>query len=131
VGPCVRGLYTFGSPRVGNQGFKNRLAAHGLDRSAFRVVNDLDIITRVPPGVLYRHVGQLKLIDADGTLRQADDGESEPAPRARLTGRVREVFNAAPFFASSLGRLKIPVPKVFADHAPIFYPVHLWNSFNP
>lgn len=130
LGPRVRGLYTFGSPRVGNQSFKNRLAAHGLEPKAFRVVNDLDIIARVPPGVLYRHVGQLKLIDAGGALLNAE-GESPRPPRARLTGRVREVFNAAPFFASSLGRLKIPVPKVFADHAPVFYPVHLWNSFNP
>jgi hypothetical protein len=126
----VGGLYTFGSPRVGDKTFKARLAERGLEEKAFRVVHDADIIARVPPAVLYRHVGRLRFIDGDGILRHLD-GDAGPPLRRRLPRRVREVFTAAPFFASSLRRFKLPVPKPLADHAPVYYAVHLWNSFNP
>lgn len=129
LGLNVRGLYTFGSPRVGDERFRQRLDAHGLEANTFRVVNDSDVVARVPPEVLYRHVGRLKLIDEHGALRHLDDEPHTPL-RERLTGRVREVFSAAPFVASSLGQLKVPVPKPLADHAPVYYAAHLWNSFN-
>ncbi|MDQ3803263.1 MAG: lipase family protein [Acidobacteriota bacterium] len=130
LGSDVRGLYTFGSPRVGDESFRSRLTVHGLEQHTFRVVNNSDVIARVPPEVLYRHVGHLKLIDGAGVLHHP--GDESPIPfRVRLTGRVRQLFSSAPFFASSLGRFRIPVPKPLADHAPVYYPVHLWNSFNP
>jgi triacylglycerol lipase len=130
LGASVGGLYTFGSPRVGDKGFKARLAAHGIEDRTFRVVNDADIIARVPPAVLYRHVGRLRFIDGDGSLHQLD-GDSGPPLRKRLPRRIREVFAAAPFFATSLRRFKLPVPKPLADHAPIYYAVHLWNGLQP
>jgi hypothetical protein len=130
LGARVGGLYTFGSPRVGDKHFKARLTARGLAEKTFRVVNDADIIARVPPAVLYRHVGRLRLIDGDGLVHHLD-GDSGPPLRKRLPRRVREVFAAAPFFASSLRRFKLPVPKPLADHAPVYYAVHLWNSLHP
>lgn len=130
LGLHVRGLYTFGSPRVGDERFRRRLAALGLEGRTFRVVNDSDVVARVPPEVLYRHVGRLKFIDAQGALHHLDDEPHVPLGE-RLTGRVRRLFSAAPFVASSLGRLKVPVPKSLADHAPVYYTAHLWNSFNP
>lgn len=130
LGARVGGLYTLGAPRVGDGGFKARLGALGLGAKTFRVVNDRDVVARVPPGVLYRHVGRLKLIDAAGRLSPADARASD-TPRGRLPRRVIEIFRAAPFFASSLRRFKIPVPKPLADHAPVYYAVHLWNSFQP
>ena len=47
-------VYTFGSPRVGNQAF-----AVSLERvPIYRVVDDEDVVTTVPPKVLgFRHVG--------------------------------------------------------------------------
>lgn len=128
LGSRVGGLYSFGAPRVGDGGFKARVVAQGLDAKTFRVVNDRDVVARVPPGVLYRHVGRLKLIDAGGRLRHAAAAD---ALRGRLPRKVIEIFRAAPFFASSLTRFKLPVPKPLADHAPVYYVVHLWNSFQP
>lgn len=128
LGASVGGLYTLGAPRVGNGGFKARLDALGLGAKTFRVVNDRDVVARVPPGLLYRHVGRLRLIDAGGRLRRTG-AESAAAARGPLPRKVLEAFRAAPFFASSLRRFKIPVPKPLADHAPVYYAVHLWNSF--
>lgn len=130
LGLSVRGLYTFGSPRVGDERFRRRLAALGLEGRTFRVVNNSDVVARVPPEVLYRHVGQLKFIDEGGALHHLDHEPHVPLAE-RLTGRVREVFSAAPFIASSLAQLKLPVPRPLADHAPVYYAAHLWNSFNP
>ena len=130
LGAHVGGLYTFGSPRVGDKLFRARLDALGLGEKTFRVVNDADIVARVPPAVRYRHVGRLRLIDGEGVVRELDSDNGPPLHR-RLPRRVREVFAAAPFFASSLRRFKIPIPKPLADHAPVYYAVHLWNSFNP
>ncbi len=66
----LRGLYTFGSPRVGNREFKQKFerlaAAHGVTIARFR--NENDIVTRVPKlfyahldtlGFLTRQVGQV------------------------------------------------------------------------
>lgn len=130
LGARVGGLYTFGSPRVGDKLFRARLDALGLGEKTFRVVNDADIVARVPPAVRYRHVGRLRLIDGAGVVRELDTDNGPPLHK-RLPRRVREVFAAAPFFASSLRRFKIPIPKPLADHAPVYYAVRLWNSFNP
>ena len=53
----VQGLYTFGSPRVGDQTFEARFRL-----KAFRVVNGNDIVPSVPPEGPFRHVGEPKLI---------------------------------------------------------------------
>ena len=64
----IAGLYTFGSPRVGNKVFAKRFTAkHG--RRAFRVVNNNDTVTRVPPrSAGYKHVGTVEYLDAAGRL---------------------------------------------------------------
>jgi hypothetical protein len=59
----VQGVYTFGSPRVGNDVFKEK-----FDVNTYRIVNKDDIVARVPPGGVYVHVGKLKFIDSDGTI---------------------------------------------------------------
>jgi len=54
----IAGVYTFGQPRVGNRAFAN-LYDETLYEETFRVVNQNDIVPRVP-GVLmgYKHCGQ-------------------------------------------------------------------------
>lgn len=64
----VHGLYTFGSPRVGDRDFSRYFDAV-MGPRAFRVVNEDDLITRLPPRKLgYSHVGQLHYLDGSGKL---------------------------------------------------------------
>lgn len=64
------GLYTFGQPRVGDSLFCRSFDYKGDDRPSFRVVNDGDIVTRIPPRAFgYSHFGQSVFIDAAGKLR--------------------------------------------------------------
>lgn len=86
------GLYTFGCPRVGNQRF-----VQGMDGiPAFRVVDDWDLVTMLPPEVFgFRHVGEtMKIVE----------------PRAS--------FSLNPW---SWIRLMFSPSKRLADHAPVNY----------
>ncbi len=85
-------VYTFGSPLVGNQAFVTSLGSVPV----YRVVDDSDAVTLVPPEVLgFRHVGVLQRL-------------TEPPVESALNPLVW------------LRRLAGP-PKPFADHAPINY----------
>ena len=55
-------MYNFGSPRVGNLAFVKRFNA--AVPNAFRVVNDADVVARVPRSRLqnYFHVGRTVLV---------------------------------------------------------------------
>ena len=67
----LRGMYTFGSPMVGNDEFRDKMAAsarrHGVPLVRFR--NDQDAVTGIP-GVMaflnYHHVGRLALLGPGG-----------------------------------------------------------------
>lgn len=64
----IAGLYTYGMPRVGNRTFANRFRKN-YGRRSFRVVNNNDIVTRLPPSsVGYKHVGTVEYLTAKGQL---------------------------------------------------------------
>jgi triacylglycerol lipase len=64
----VNGLYTYGSPRVGSERFAANFN-NVFRGQTFRIVNNNDVVTRVPPSNLdYSHVGQLKYFDHKGDL---------------------------------------------------------------
>jgi triacylglycerol lipase len=64
----VQGLYTFGSPRVGDREFYAHFS-QVFPTTAFRFVNNNDIVTRIPPRSFgYKHVGQCLFFDAEGSL---------------------------------------------------------------
>ncbi len=64
------GVYTFGSPRVGNRAFKKAYDSK-LKGISFRYVNNNDIVTRVPFWLFgYRHVGLLRYLASDGVTHQ-------------------------------------------------------------
>ncbi len=60
----VNGLYTYGSPRVGNESFKK-----SLDIPHYRFVNNSDDVTKMPFYHWgYRHHGELRYINHDGVV---------------------------------------------------------------
>ncbi len=66
----IQGIYTYGSPRVGDQAFADAYEKE-LGNRTFRVVNNEDLVTRVPPRLLgFKHVGNLIYFDADGNLQR-------------------------------------------------------------
>jgi triacylglycerol lipase len=60
----VNGLYTYGSPRVGNESFKK-----SLDIPHYRFVNNSDDVTKMPFYHWgYRHHGELRYINSKGVV---------------------------------------------------------------
>lgn len=89
------GLFTYGSPRVGNKRYVNH-----VELNHYRWVNNNDIVTRVPPAWLgYRHCGQEMYLDSDGMLRDIKG-------MRRFKDRLRGFFRG-------IKRLKVDH---FADH---------------
>jgi hypothetical protein len=103
-------LYTFGSPRVGDQAFVNTVKTIGTLR---RYVDCCDIVTRIPPEPLfYEHVGSPLYIDCRGDLIEA------PSADVILTDRVSAVADYLRRYAWRTGTVAV---RDLADHAPINY----------
>jgi len=65
----VNGLYTYGSPRVGNDKFRD-----SLDVQHYRFVNNSDDVTKIPFYHWgYRHHGDLRYINSDGVVQLGTD----------------------------------------------------------
>jgi hypothetical protein len=129
----VRGVYPFGSPRVGDIEFQQNYAARGLDDKTYRVVNNVDLAQRIPPGDAYTHVGHLEFIDASGILNidapipNLDDGGlPDPTTFQAWALRLQQRLGQAGVFVANLLGLTIPPP--VADHAPIYYASYIWNN---
>ncbi len=79
----VSGLYTYGSPRVGNHQFRDTFhrSAARYDVSLLRTRNNRDPVTTIPFSSLilldYHHVGPLLFIDEDKNLIVAPDKSHE------------------------------------------------------
>ena len=66
----VDGLYTFGQPRVGNYEFVNNFGSK-FNQRHFRIVNNEDIVTRIPPRALgYLDSGNILYLDSFGILHK-------------------------------------------------------------
>ncbi len=84
----VSGLYTFGSVRVGDHAFCERLAKDVA--AVFRLVNDGDTLTRVPSRQMgYDHVGTVIYFDAAGK-RHENGTEPWQAFVEQTTGNVAD-----------------------------------------
>jgi triacylglycerol lipase len=121
------GLYTFGSPRVGDAEFCAPFKGH----RCFRVVHHDDIVARIPPPIRYGHVGQLVYIARDGSVdphadeQQITDiflGQFDWA--SIVTSAVRHLQDMVTVFTHGLPAriLDIRIPRApVTDHAPIYY----------
>jgi triacylglycerol lipase len=130
----VNGVYTFGSPCIGDGAFREHYTAQGLHERTYRFVNDLDVVRRLPPGSEYQHVGQLKFFDANGRLHEEPAGESNDGENLpRLTHGQERAIRISRLMGRKLGAIceslfNLTIPAPFADHAPIYYAVHIWNN---
>ncbi|MGH7552707.1 MAG: lipase family protein, partial [Longimicrobiales bacterium] len=123
--PAARGLYTIGSPRVGDRRFATLFDRRHAGR-CFRYVNHRDVITRMPPVLTftgsYKHVSERKYIDAQGSISMVSPSMTDmlwlPWTRSRAL--------------RAIGDLAIPavvLPDALVDHTPRRYAVHIWNDY--
>lgn len=69
-GRAVQGLYTFGQPRAGDRTFARNFN-FAIKGSAFRFVNNSDLVTRIPPRSLgFQHCGTFKYFTEDGRFEE-------------------------------------------------------------
>lgn len=119
LAPMPVRLYTFGAPRVGDQAFHD--AAIG---TSARFVHNFDIVTQLPPRVLYRHIGLPIVLRSDGSV------ENDPGTWIRLKARFANIWGrklaSRRGIKDALGTWM--VENALADHAPIGYCVRLWNA---
>lgn len=112
-----QGVYTFGSPWVGNEKFKEQMSV-----KVYRVINGKDIVSRIPSFGLFVHIGEVKFIDSEGIIRD---------------NMVEEhiLFNQSHYDIDGQGRSDksnnsfegfIPAP--FRDHVPMLYSIQIWNN---
>jgi triacylglycerol lipase len=114
------GVYTLGSPRVGDRAFVNGFNARHGGR-AFRYVNHHDLVTHLPPESFgFGHVDREEYIDADGT---STPGTTRPGIVALLNdaathwGRLEAILSGASL-----------LPGFLIDHTPRRYATCLWNA---
>lgn len=108
-----RALYTFGSPRVGDNDFGATLAGVNV----FRVVNNRDVVTTVPPPLPFHHAGELHYITHEGGMLVNPDDDTVARDRLK-----RDRFL---LFSLDWKKLFTDAPEPFADHAPVNYVAHL------
>lgn len=121
----VRGVYTAGSPTVGDPEF-----AEWFDRTlkgrVFRYVNDLDLVARCPPEDApllppYRHVGRRMHFGADGALTE----ESDYLRWASVAAAMFEIWRRSRTGAMTREQLKEEIRRhagePLADHAMAGY----------
>ena len=116
----VQGLYTFGSPRVGDADFKRHFQIRSRN---YRFIHHSDIVTRVPPALVYRHVGEPIYIDGKGKVHRHWGGKQEEAKD--MVTKIRQSFDSLDRISEGLSGL---IPQPFVDHVPTLYAIHIWNS---
>ena len=126
----VQGLYTFGSPLVGDEGF-----ARDFQVSGYRFVNNNDIVARIPPwgpNALklikwgrYQHVGHLKYIDEAGMLfdnpSMLERVQNSVGGQVQLLRALMRQWTNGEFGSFPLDD--------FNDHAPLYYALRVWNCY--
>ena len=105
-------LYTFGSPRVGNEAFRDAVAAIAV--RAERYIDNRDLVCRLPSERFgYRHIGTPHFIDREGRVHdRAPENDSS----------LGSLFDALSVNRRRLAELfRGTLPREFTDHAPINY----------
>ena len=98
----------------------DREFAENLSARAYRFVFGSDIITRLPPGGDYYHVGDLHLIGetGKGRLHSQNEGRKDARSQFDLSQIVR-------FFDQLGAEISKMVPDSIRHHVPILYAAQL------
>ncbi len=90
----VHGLFTFGSPRVGDKEFAEKFSANFEDHT-YRFVHNNDVVTRVPLRAhSYRHVGRFWYLSVKGDL--LNDPGWWKLKLDRVKGRIEDLGKIGP-----------------------------------
>ncbi len=112
-----RALYTYGSPLTGNSDFTASLSGVPV----FRVVNNRDVVTTVPPPLGYRHVGELHYVTHDGRIIVNPDNTTVALDRLKS--------DTTALLSREWHRHFTDAPEFLADHTPQNYVAHLERAF--
>jgi hypothetical protein len=117
-------LITFGCPRVGNPDYSNVIDAAARTRACYRAVDNLDIVTHVPPDFLhfYAHPSiAVFWLDQGHTLRiSPPDLPSDIDAIAKLPGGFLTTH--------WMEGLPNPLSEPLADHSPVRYAQYIGKS---
>ncbi len=123
----LRGLYTFGSPLVGDKAFKTYFETalrKAFKTDYYRFVHQQDIVTTVPPSAFgFAHVGSLRQISSDGRIR---DGVGMLEQFTNLLSGV--LMRSFDVFGSVNSRVTFFIPEQLKHHVPTLYATHIWNA---
>lgn len=120
----LKGVYTFGAPRVASRAFGESLLV-----PVYRFRHASDIVPHLPPPGVYEHLGRLQFIGDDGQLHQdlpADAEEGLDLPGGLMIARA--AMTSWSLTDGNAGGL--PLPKFIADHAPLNYAIRVWNCYD-
>ena len=113
-------LYTFGSPRVGNNEFCETVRERA-DLGVFRFVNNDDVMPTVPPEEkTFVHTCGLMRIDADGNVSQ--QAGTQDKPRGGFVHIIRDFEELVGDYMKG-----VPPPSALTDHAQRRYCYYLWR----
>ena len=106
-------LYTFGCPRVGNVEFNLALAKTAETRGCYRIVDHQDVVTHVPPPLLYTHPNcSLYWIDELGDVSKIE---------TELHADLEAIAKLCSDLALKNIKMKAHIPRALADHSPVRY----------
>ena len=118
----VNGTYTFGSPRVGNKKFLNTIKS-----PVYRMAKSRDIVTRVPPPIIYKHTGDVYFIGGEG------DVSKNPNMLFRFKERLGGTEIKILWLIITLIIFNSPMELLLSylhDHSPYNYSVYMWNNID-
>ena len=106
--PNPSGLFTYGSPRVGDRKFINYF--NTLPFEHHRWVNDGDIVTKIPFAPFFYHCGKMHKIDVNGTIQFDYERTFNPMKLLGLTsprGILNTIMGDAKDHSSDLYRMHL------------------------
>ena len=116
--PVSSPLYTFGSPRIGDNDFQESLSLR-----SHRVVLGRDIVAALPPKPAYHHIAPSHRLTTDGKIT-FEEHEKHRTPKdilSEVRQSIKQPRDLARYFLTN---------NIIADHAPILYCIGLWNAIH-